>query len=410
MTDPTIRRVYMDYQASTPVDPRVAAAMTPFLFEHPGNPHAAEHSFGWEANAAVEGAAARVAAAIGADADEIVFTSGATEANNLAVLGLSARAEKGRRRILVSAVEHTSVLAAARAAAARAGLVVEAVPVDGQGLLRLGTLQELLAEDVLLVSVMSVNNEVGAIQRVAAIARMAHAVGAIVHTDAVQALPATPIDVAEMDVDMLSLSAHKIYGPKGIGALFVRRAIRDKIEPLIYGGGQQDGLRAGTVPVSLCAGFGEAAGLMTGAAASAERVRVSVLRDDLARRIAALGEGIAMNGPAGDARHPGNANLRFGGIDAQELLGMMQPALAVSSGAACTSGTPEPSHVLRAMGLSAPEAGESLRFSVGRFTSEEDVDFAVTVVEDALKRARESSPLPALGRAPHLTAASAKCS
>lgn len=381
-----IRRIYMDYQASTPIDPRVSEAMSPFFFCHPGNPHASDHSYGWEANAAVEKAAQRVADAISADADEIIFTSGATEANNLAILGLAARASLGRRRILVSAIEHKCVLAAAFATAKRFGCTMETVPVDSNGTLRLDVLKDRLKNDVLLVSVMAVNNEIGTIQPLAAVAALSHEVGALVHTDAVQALTTMNMDVRDLDVDMLSISSHKLYGPKGIGALYIRRNVQKCVEPIIYGGGQQNGLRSGTLPVPLCVGLGEATALVASEEANEERLRIRSLRDNFIERLLLLSPNIRINGVSGDLRHLGNANLCFGGINAHNLLGALQPSIAASTGSACTSGMPEPSHVLRAIGLSIDDANSSIRFSIGRFTSNDDIDESITVINEVFSR------------------------
>lgn len=380
------RRIYMDYQASTPIDPRVSKAMAPYFFDQPGNPHSADHTFGWEANAAIEKAAQQIASAINADPDEIIFTSGATEANNLAILGAAARAPENRRRILVSAVEHKCVLAAARITAARFGFTIELIPVDHNGVVCLDVLEDRLDNNVLLVSVMAVNNEIGTIEPIAAVTAMCHDVGALVHTDAVQALAAGPLDTQHLDVEFLSLSAHKIYGPKGIGALYIRRDVQRQIEPLIYGGGQQNGIRAGTLPVPLCVGFGEAAALMTGKEASNEHVRLRRLRDQLIERICGLGNDIRLNGPTSDVRHPGNANLCFTGLYARDLLAALQPRIAASTASACVSGIPDVSHVLRAIGLSILEAEGSVRFSIGRFTTEADIDEAVAALQKTLPR------------------------
>lgn len=362
--------------------------MARYFSEHFANPHAADHSEGWLANAAVEEAASKLASAIGADRDEIVFTSGATEANNLAILGLARRASPSRRRILVSAIEHKCVLSSARAAEAM-GLTVELLPVDSQGLIDCDYLKSRLSDDVLLVSVMAVNNEVGTIQDVASISTLARRVGALVHTDAVQAMAAGPIDVNAWAVDTLSLSAHKIYGPKGVGALYIRRDVQSKVEPLIYGGGQQNGIRSGTLPVPLCVGFSEAAGLMVGNNAEAERVCLIALRDKFVDNLRTRDKSIQLNGPAGVLRHPGNANLRFPGLDARDLIAALQPRVAASTGSACSTGIPEPSHVLRAIGLTGSEAESSVRFSLGRFTSDSDISQAVDLIVEAVQNLRD---------------------
>jgi cysteine desulfurase len=377
--------IYLDYQATTPVDSRVFAAMSPYFGEAFGNPHSADHAMGWESARAVDDSAAAVAALLGVDADEIVFTSGATEANNLALLGLGRRAaDSKRRRILCSAVEHKSVLAAARALRDSLGFELDLVPVDCDGRVILDELRARLRDDVLLVSVMLVNNEIGTIQDIAAIAQAVDSAGAVLHCDAAQAPCAIDLRPAAQHVDLMSLSAHKMHGPKGIGALFARRELQDHIEPLIYGGGQQRNLRSGTTPTPLCVGMAAAARLLSGEAAINERVAISGLRDRFLDGLKRLEFATTVNGPT-ESRHPGNANVRFDGFSAQDILGTLQPFVAASTGSACTSGIPEPSHVLRAIGLSEEEASSSIRFAVGRGTTEADVDEAVDHVAKALR-------------------------
>ena len=375
--------IYADYQATTPVDSRVLEAMGPFWSDAFANPHSGGHAEGWRADHAVREAAAGVAALVGADSEEIIFTSGATEANNLALLGLARRAAPTRRRILVSAIEHKSVLAAAEASAEREGLVVEAIPVNHDGAIRFDVLRDMLDETVLLVSVMTVSNEVGTVQDIARVAQLARPHGALVHSDAAQAPCAADIHDLSVHADLISLSGHKMYGPKGIGALCVRHDLADRIEPLFYGGGQQNGLRSGTVPVALCVGMAAAASIVRDEGTE-ERGRVARYRDMFVRLLHDGCGTVTVNGPPSRLRHPGNANVRFEGCNAEDLLGSLQPELAASTGAACTSGIPEPSHVLRAMGLDAAAAESSLRFSFGRFTSERDVREASELVLRAL--------------------------
>ncbi len=375
--------IYLDHMASTPVDPRVACAMAPYWSEAYGNPHSIDHSFGWRARQAVEKAADEVARLIGADSDEIVFTSGATEAINLAILGLAHRAPAGRKRILVSAVEHKCALASARAAAVRYGTTCEVIPVDPHGRIDPLRLAKMMSEDVLCVVAMAVNNEVGTVQNTAAIGTLCAKVGAVLVCDAVQAPLAMDIDVLRDGIGLLSLSSHKIYGPKGIGALYIRRDIQNAIEPQIYGGNQQRGLRSGTLPTPLCVGFGEAATLLSSAEAAEERTRVESLRGMFEAGIQALGAPVAFNGGAAK-RHPGSSNIRFIGRDGRQLLAILQPLVAASSGSACASGIPEPSHVLRALGLSADAAESSIRFSLGRYTTEEHVTRAIGVISQCL--------------------------
>lgn len=377
--------IYLDYQSTTPVDPRVVAAMSPFFGEVFANPHSADHAMGWESARAVDDSAAVLATWLGVDADEIIFTSGATEANNLALLGLGRHAADGkRRRILCTAIEHTSVLAAARALCDSLGFEFDLVPVDSEGRVILDELRVLLRDDVLLVSVMLVNNEIGTVQNMAAIAEAVSSTGALLHCDAAQGPCAVDLQSAAQHVDLMSLSAHKMHGPKGIGVLFVRRELQGRIEPLIYGGGQQRNLRSGTTPTPLCVGMATAAKLLDGEAALHERTTISKLRDRFLDGLKHLEFSIALNGPCTD-RHPGNANVHFDGFSAQDILGTLQPFVAASTGSACTSGIPEPSHVLRAIGLSDEEASSSIRFAVGRGTTEADVDEAVDHVAKALR-------------------------
>ena len=357
-----------------------------------GNPHSSEHSVGWRAAEAVDAAALAVASLVGADRDEVIFTSGATEANNLAILGLADFARKsGRRRIIMSAVEHKSALAAGRAFASRVGCEMLLVGVNRDGFVDLSVLHSLLDDSVLCVSVMAVNNEIGTIEDMAAIGRLARDCGALLHCDAAQAPCAFDTSALFDHVDLLSLSAHKIYGPSGIGALVARRDVQHLLSPLIYGGGQQNGLRSGTVPHPLCVGFGAAAKLAVDDDAVRERERVRACRDLFVETLTAACWPIEMNGAAGIARHPGNANLLIRGIAAADLIAVMQPALAASSGSACTSGIAEPSHVLRAMGLSADEAECSVRFSFGRFTTDDDARDAARIVDAAISRLSDTA-------------------
>ena len=376
---PLKNTIYADYQATTPVDPRVLEKMLPFWGESFGNPHSNDHIVGWKAAEAVRESLTSVAALIGGDPDEIVFTSGATEANNLALFGLARRAPSSRRRILVSAIEHKCVLAAARALEEREGFTLETIPVDREGFIDLDVLESMLDGSVLVASIMAVNNEVGTIQDLSAIAALLAGHGIIFHCDAAQAPCAMDVSCLAEYADLISLSGHKIYGPQGIGALYVRRNLQTEIEPLIYGGGQQNGLRSGTVPVPLCVGMAAAAGIVQ-AEGSRERPVVAEQRNHFVNLLSEGDFPVTINGPAWDRRHPGNANLRFDGFASQDILGALQPGLAASTGAACTSGIPEPSHVLSAMGLSVNEADSSVRFSFGRFTTEGAVHEAAGLV------------------------------
>jgi len=377
--------IYADYQATTPADPRVVEKMAPHWRVSFGNPHSSDHFVGWHAAKAVDLSKAVVAGLIGADPDEIIFTSGATEANNLALFGLARRAPAGRRRILVGATEHKCVLAAARALEAREGFTVEEIPVDREGFIDLDALAKMLDETTLAVSIMAVNNEIGTIQDIARVAEIIADSGAIFHCDSAQA--ACAMDTSELAVhaDLISLSGHKIYGPQGIGALYIRRDLHGNVEPIIYGGGQQDDLRSGTVPVPLCVGMAAAAKILQTGEGVEERRRVAGQRDAFVERLLGSGHLVAISGPTCGRRHPGNANLRFDGFVAQEILGALQPHLAASTGSACTSGIPEPSHVLRAIGLSPEQADASIRFSFGRFTSDAEIEQAAGLVIDRLQ-------------------------
>ncbi len=381
------KTLYFDHQATTPVDARVVAAMTPYYAELFGNPHSSDHSLGWESASAVEKAAACVARLIGADADEITFTSGATESNNLALLGLGRRAAEGkRRRILVSAIEHKCVLAAARVLQEQFGFAVELIPVDDQGFVEMAALEEALDDDVLAVSIMAVNNEIGTIQDIGRISELVRSYGAVFHCDTAQAPLAINMKLMASQTDMLSLSAHKMYGPKGIGAIYISRELQDQIEPLIYGGGQQNGLRSGTVPVPLCVGMGMAADTFAATEAEEKRAQLCRRRDTFVEMLTRLPWPIALNGPQGQARHPGNANIRFAEFSAYDILSALQPHLAASTGSACTSGIPEPSHVLKAIGLSGEAAESSIRFSLGFGTTDADLEEAVRLITEALTR------------------------
>lgn len=377
--------IYLDHQASTPVDPRVLTEMVPFFEQQFGNPHSSEHVIGWQAAAAVDDAAGAVARLIGADADEIIFTSGATEANNLALLGL-ARAQPGgkRRRILLGATEHKSVLALGRVLRDDHHFQVDLLPVEADGRIEVATLEAGLDDDVLLVSIMAVNNEIGTIADIEVLAAAAHAAGAFFHTDAAQAPCGIDPASLALHADLISLSSHKMYGPAGVGALFVRRELQGLMQPVMHGGGQQRGLRSGTLPLPLCVGMGAAARSLRSPEAAIEREALRRRRDLFVDRLADFGWPTEQNGAHGAARHPGNANLLLRGFSAQDVIAAFQPRLAASTGSACTSGIPEPSHVLRAIGRSADEADASIRFSFGRYTTDDDAEEAARIVAETL--------------------------
>ena len=362
--------------------------MLPYFRESFGNPHSADHTLGWKSSLAVEQAAAQVAAFIGADPDEIIFTSGATEANNMALLGLARRVRPvgRRRRFILSEIEHKCVLAAGRAISDQHGLPVEHQPVDLEGRVLLASMEHALDDDVLAVSIMAVNNEIGTIQDIQKISELVGKAGAIFHCDAAQAPISMDLREIAEHVDMLSLSAHKMYGPKGIGTLYIRRELQDRIEPLIYGGGQQSGLRSGTVPTALCVGMGAAAELLSSDEAKQNRALLHQRRDRFLEKLMDLPWSIRLNGPTGESRHPGNANICFEDFCAQDILQALQPQLAASTGSACTSGIPEPSHVLKAIGLSPEDTEASIRFSLGVDTTDADIDDAVKLIDNALAK------------------------
>jgi len=373
------RPIYLDNQATTPCDPRVLALMLPWFTERFGNPHSAEHQMGRDAEAAVEAARAEVAALIGAEAREIVLTSGATEANNIAIKGAARHARRmgdPRRRVITVATEHKCVLESV-ADTAEDGFEPVVLPVGPDGRLDPDVLRQALVEPTLLVSVMAVNNETGVIQDIAALAAVARGAGALFHTDAVQAVGKIPVDV--QGIDLLSLSGHKLYGPKGVGALFVRRRPRVRLAPLFSGGGQERGLRSGTLPTPLLVGLGEACRLAR-LEMDAEAARLTALRD---RLLAGLRRGMPELQVNGSMRHriPGNLNITFP-VAALELMRAV-PELCVSTGSACSSAEVEPSYVLRALGLTDAAAARTLRLGLGRFTSAADVDYAAEALSAA---------------------------
>ena len=388
--------IYLDNQSSTPLDPRVLESMLPYFTEHFGNPHSESHVYGTNAAAAVERARAEVAALVGADPREIVFTSGATESNNLALKGAAHFAREHptagpvRNHIVTLATEHKCVLESCRALE-REGFSVTCLPVEKSGLVALDALAEAVGERTLLVSVMAAHNEVGVLQPLAEIARLAHETGAIFHTDAAQAAGKVPLDVAAMGVDLMSISGHKIYGPKGVGALYIRRRPRVRLVPLIDGGGQERGLRSGTLPTPLCVGLGRAA-TIAGAEMAEEASRLLRLRQRLSDGLMRRVPGLVLNGDP-ERRLPGSLNFTFPGLTAPDLIEAC-PGIAISTGSACTSAAVEPSYVLRAMGLSDEEANGSIRLGLGRFTTAAEVDFAIDALADAAGRLASSRRRP----------------
>ncbi len=375
--------VYLDYQATTPCDRRVVEAMLPWFTEKFGNPGSVTHAYGRAASEAVEAARAHLAALIGAEPREIVFTSGATEANNLAVKGAAHfHRSLGKDHIVTLATEHKCVLESCRALEAE-GFRVTYLPVEADGLVELGRLEAALEERTALVSVMAAHNEIGVIQPLAEIAALCRPRGILLHSDAAQAVAKIPVDVGALGVDLLSISGHKIYGPKGIGALYVRRRPRARIAPLIDGGGQERGLRSGTLPTPLCVGLGEAARIAR-AEMAAEAPRLLALRNRFLAGVRARLPDAVLNGDA-ERRLPGNLNLSFPGVPASALIAAC-PGLALSTGSACTAAEIEPSYVLRALGVGDALAAASIRIGLGRFTTGEEVDYAVDTIGAAVRR------------------------
>jgi len=384
-----MKRAYFDYQAASPVDPRVVEAMTPYFGTKFGNP-SSTHGLGQEAKAAIEEARTRVASLIGArKKEEITFTSGATESNNLALIGVSQRSREKGDVIVTSTIEHISILNICKYLA-RLGFKVDHVPVDGYGMVDPRNMEKIVSDKTILVSIMYANGEIGTIEPIAEIGRIAHAHGAVFHVDAVAAAGRIPIDVVKDDIDMLSLSSNDLYGPKGVGALYVRGGIR--IAPIIIGGGQERGLRSGTENVPAIVGMGKAAEIALQAMGD-ESTLLTRLRDRLHAEIANEISYSYLNGHP-TARLPNNLNIRFSYIEGESLvLSLDMEGIAVSSGSACSSKTLEPSHVLRAIGLAHEEAHGSLLFSLGRWNSEDDVDRVLSVLPGIVDRLRRMSPL-----------------
>jgi cysteine desulfurase len=381
--------IYLDNHATTRCDPRVVEVMLPYFSEHYGNAASKSHSFGWTAEAAVDFAREQIATLIGARAKEIVLTSGATEANNLALKGV-AWAHRGRAdHIVTVATEHKAVLDPCKRLAAE-GFRVTFLQPDRDGLVTPAQVAEVVEEGTILVSVMYVNNEIGVVQPIAEIARAVKDRNpkTLFHCDAVQGVGKLPFDVETMHVDLVSMTAHKIYGPKGVGALWIRRKPRVRIDPLIDGGGHERGVRSGTLPVPLIAGFGAACELAQTELAE-EAARVGALRDRLYQGLTAALEDIHVNGSLAQ-RVPGNLNVSFGGVDGESLL-MALKNVAISSGSACTSASLEPSYVLRCLGVDDELAHSSIRFGVGRFNTQEEIDYTVELVVTSVRRLRELS-------------------
>ena len=381
--------IYLDYQATTPVDPRVLEAMMPYFTHKFGNPHSRSHSYGWEAEEGVEKARAQVAKLIGADEKEVIFTSGATESNNLAIRGVAEFYKDRKNHIVTTVTEHKCVLDTCRHLEQQ-GFEVTYLPVQNNGLIDLEVLRAAVTDKTVVVSIMAVNNEIGVIQPLAEIGKICREKGAFFHTDAAQAVGKIPLDVEAMNIDLMSISGHKIYGPKGIGALYVRRKPRIRLVPLIVGGGQERGFRSGTLPTPLCVGLGEAAEIAMKEMA-AESKRLAKLRDRMLKGLNAKLTDIHVNGDL-EHRIPGNLNIGFAYVEGESLM-MGIKGLSVSSGSACTSASLEPSYVLRALGVEEDMAHTSLRIGLGRFTTEHEVDTAVDELVHHVNKLREMSPL-----------------
>ena len=380
--------IYLDYSATTPVDPRVAEKMIPYLVEKFGNPASRSHSFGWEAEAAVEAARDQVAALINADPKEIIWTSGATESDNLAIKGAAYfYAGKGKHLITVK-TEHKAVLDTCRELE-RQGFEVTYLDVQENGLIDLETFKAAIRPDTILVSVMFVNNEIGVVQPVAEIGEICREKGIVFHVDAAQATGKVEIDLATLKVDLMSFSAHKTYGPKGIGALYVRRKPRVRLEAQMHGGGHERGFRSGTLPTHQIVGMGEAFRIAR-EDMSEENQRIGALRDRLLKGLSEI-EAVYVNGDL-EQRVPHNLNISFAYVEGESML-MAVKDLAVSSGSACTSASLEPSYVLRALGRDDELAHSSIRFTIGRFTTEEEIDYVVQLMRAKIGKLRELSPL-----------------
>ena len=384
--------MYLDHHATTPIDPRVLDSMLPYFTEKFGNPASRQHAYGWDAQKAVDAARAQVAALIGASAREVVFTSGATESNNLAIKGIAESHRERGDHLMTVTTEHKSVIDSFKRLE-REGWRVTWLGVDASGLIDPSQIREAITDRTVLISVMAANNEIGVVQPLAAIGAIARERGVLFHSDAAQAAGKVPIDVAAMGIDLLSLTAHKFYGPKGSGALYVRRRNpRVAIASQIDGGGQENGLRSGTLNVPGIVGLGKAAEIC-GAVMSEEGVRLSAMRDRLLASLRRELDGVRLNGPEAACRLPHNLHVSFEDVSGEDLL-MALGDLAVSTGAACSSGAQAPSHVLQAIGAVGERAGASIRFGLGRATTDADIDLAIARVTAVVRSLRARAPAP----------------
>jgi cysteine desulfurase len=381
--------IYLDYQSTTPTDPRVLDAMMPYFMQKFGNPHSRSHAFGWEAEAAMENAREEIARLIGASDKEIIFTSGATESNNMALKGVARFYKEKKNHIITCVTEHKCVLDSCRHLE-QEGFSVTYLPVGQDGLIDLEQLRKAITEQTVIVSIMTINNEIGVIQPIKEIGALCREKGVFFHTDAAQAFGKIPLNVDALNIDLMSISGHKIYAPKGIGALYVRRRPRVRMEALMNGGGQERGMRSGTVPTPLAVGLGKAAEIASREMAE-EAARIARLSERFTSAILDGVPDVFLNGHR-TQRWAGNINLSFAYIEGESMI-MAIKDLAVSSGSACTSASLEPSYVLRALGVSEDMAHTSIRFGIGRFTTEAEIDAAIAIVKGSIDRLRELSPL-----------------
>ena len=370
--------IFLDYQSTSPLDPRIIEEMKPYMMRWFGNPHS-EHIFGWKSAEAIDRAQELIASLIGAEPSEIVFTSGATESNNLAIQGILRNNKSKSKHLLTTSIEHKCVLNTALAMK-KYGYLVDIVPVEKNGIIDVGKIESALTKDTIMVSVMLVNNEIGTIQPVKEIGELCSKKGITFHVDAAQATGKVPINVKEMKIDLLSISGHKIYAPKGIGALYVSHYYSSRIEPIIFGGAQQNNLRAGTVPTFLCAGLGEACRIAD-EEMEKDRAHNLLLRDALIDRLSIHFPDLIINGDP-QQRIPGNLNIQLPGVDSDALVTSLQDKVAFSTGAACNAGIVEPSYVLTALGLNIDEINSSIRLGFGRFTSLEEVNRAIDLISE----------------------------
>jgi cysteine desulfurase len=383
------KTIYLDYQATTPIEREVQKVMTQAYQDGFANPHSVGHILGQQSAQDVDDARTSIERYLGADEEEVIFTSGATESNNQAIASVVMANKDSRKRVLVSGVEHKCVKNAAFYYASTFGCKVEEIPVLADGMIDVEAYKTLLAEDVLMVCIMAVNNEIGTINDIPLLTTLAHEVGALFHCDAAQAPEAMQIDVKAWDVDLLSLSGHKVYGPKGIGVLYMKNTLQAELPPLIHGGGQQFGMRSGTVPTPLCVGFAKALEI-TQRDFNQNSSLIFQLKQRLLNNIQAMNVEFNLNGNQTYC-HPGNLNIEFVDVNSTQLLDSLQPDVAASTGSACNSEMVLPSHVLKALGLSDEQATSSIRFSLGRFNDEQQIDLVASLLEQRLKTLRKTA-------------------